>query len=271
MYNNIDEMKVMERQNNNNNVGYMWTEEVEEICEKLRINAVNLSDYHRQRYYYYKGFGKYFRIPLIILASLTSTASIGLQPLLNQEIISGITCILGMIMGIISAIEMHLGIQDNMELELKQSKDFYTLAVDIFKVLNLTRDNRGENGRDYLNERYSQYIKMVESSNLLKRKLRVDLLTEIPKGYVDSSRPPTPLSPKSDKSLKKLETELVNMREIKPPMETITEIIEKPKLVRSVPEPLDKLESQIDENESNSSLETPPEQAIIQTQENIII
>ena len=30
MYNNIDEMKQMERQSNNN-VGYMWTEEVEEI------------------------------------------------------------------------------------------------------------------------------------------------------------------------------------------------------------------------------------------------
>ena len=57
-----------------------WTHEIEEICEKLRVNCVNLSEYHRKRYYHFKSYGKYFRIPQIILASVTSTASIGLQP-----------------------------------------------------------------------------------------------------------------------------------------------------------------------------------------------
>ena len=56
-----------------------WTGEVEEILEKLRINCVNLSEYHRKRFYHYKGYGKYFRIPLILLASINSTASVGLQ------------------------------------------------------------------------------------------------------------------------------------------------------------------------------------------------
>ena len=169
-----------------------WTDEVEDMLEKLRINCVNLSDYHRKRYYYYKGYGKYFRIPQIILASITSTASIGLQPVLEQPVISGITCILGMIMGILSAIEIYLNIQSNMELELKQSKEFYTLSIDIYKTLNVRVENRGENGKDYLNKRYNQYTKMMEASNLLNRRLSIDLLADIPEKYKDGTPNPTP-------------------------------------------------------------------------------
>jgi hypothetical protein len=172
--------------------GLKWTNEVEDILEKLRINCVNLSDYHRKRYYYYKGYGKYFRIPQIILASLTSTTSIGLQPIMDQSIISGITCVLGMAMGILSAIEIYLNIQSNMELELKQSKEFYALAIDIYKILNVRVENRGENGKDYLNKKYSQYAKMMEASNLLNRRLTVDLLADIPEKFKDETPQQTP-------------------------------------------------------------------------------
>ena len=169
-----------------------WTAEVEEILEKLRINCVNLSEYHRKRYYHFKGYGKYFRLPLIILASINSTASVGLQPLLEQPVISGITCLIGMMMGILSAYELYLGIQANMELELKQSKDFYTLSIDLFKTLSLRRENRGEEGKDYLNKKYSQYVKLVEASNLLKRQLTIDTLTTIPENCIDITPVETP-------------------------------------------------------------------------------
>lgn len=163
----------------------MWSSEVEELLEKLRVNCVNLSEYHRKRFYHFKGYGKWFRLPLIVLASINSTASVGLQPVMEQQIISGITCLIGMFMGIISAYELYLGIQGNMELELKQSKDFYTLAIDLYKTLSLRRENRGEDGKDYLNKKYSHYIKLTEASNLLKRKLLIDTLTTIPSEYVD--------------------------------------------------------------------------------------
>ena len=156
-----------------------WSLEVEELLEKLRINCVNLSEYHRKRYYHFKGYGKYFRLPLIILASVNATASVGLQPLMEQQIISGITCLIGMMMGIIGSIELYLGIQTSMELELKQSKEFYSISIDLFKMLSLRRENRNEDGKDYLNKRYGDYIKLCEASNLLRRKLLVDTLTEI--------------------------------------------------------------------------------------------
>jgi len=166
---------------------YKWTPEVEDILEKLRINCVNLSEYHRKRYYHFKGYGKYFRIPLILLASINSTASVGLQPVLEQQYISGITCLIGMAMGVLGAIELYLGIQSSMELEIKQSKEYYTLACDIYKTLALRRENRSEDGKEYLNKKYSYYLKLCEASNLLKRKLSTDMLTDIPELYVDGS------------------------------------------------------------------------------------
>lgn len=165
-----------------------WSGEIEALCEKLRINCVNLSEYHRKRYYHFKAYGKYFRLPMIVLASINSTASVGLQPVLEQPVISAITCLIGMMMGIIGAIELYMGIQSAMELELKQSKEFYSLAIDIYKTLSLKRDNRGEEGKDYLNTKYGVYIKLCEASNLLKRQLKIDLLTEIPEQYVDKKR-----------------------------------------------------------------------------------
>ena len=172
---------------------HKWTGEVESLCEKLRINCVNLSEYHRRRYYHFKSYGKYFRLPMIVLASINSTASVGLQPVLDQQYISGITCLIGMFMGIIGAIELYMGIQSSMELELKQSKDFYSLAIDLYKTLRLRPENRGEDGKDYLNKKYGVYSKLCEASNLLKRKLTVDLLTSIPEEYIDKTRATTPM------------------------------------------------------------------------------
>jgi len=164
-----------------------WTTEIENICEKLRINSVNLSEYHRKRYYYFKSYSKYFRIPLILLASINSTASVGLQRFIDQQWISLTTCIIGIIIGAITSVELYLNINSNMDLELKQSKEFYSLAVDLYKMLHLNIEHRSEEGVSYLNQKYSIYTKLSEASILLRRKLKIDVLTEIPKGLEDAT------------------------------------------------------------------------------------
>ena len=161
--------------------------DVEQILENIRINAVNLADYHRKRFYHFKSFGKYFRIPIIVLSSITASASVGLQPVLDQGIISGLTCLLGFGIAVISSIEMYLGIQPAMDAELALSRDYYTLAIDIFKCLNLSRENRTEEPRSYLDKKYSDYKSLRESSSLLKSRMTVDLLATIPDGYENKS------------------------------------------------------------------------------------
>ena len=56
-----------------------WSKEVISILEKVRINSINLSEYHRMRYYYYKGFSKYFDIPVLVLSTLSGSFSVGTQ------------------------------------------------------------------------------------------------------------------------------------------------------------------------------------------------
>ena len=79
---------------------------------------------------------------------------------------------------LISSLRLYLNINESMNLELAMSKQFYSLAIDINKVLSLAVEDRGESGIQYLNKKYSHYAKLVESSNLLRKRFREDRLTE---------------------------------------------------------------------------------------------
>ena len=153
-----------------------WTVEINEILEKMRKNAIELSNRHRNNYYEYKGYSKYFDIPVIVVSVLSSSFSVGAGSFLNQELVSVSTCGISMLVAILSSIKLYLQLEENVKIELEMSKSFHTLALDIFKVLNLQESQRNGNGLEYLNKRYSDYIKLVESSNLLRRNLKKDFL-----------------------------------------------------------------------------------------------
>lgn len=174
-----------------------WSKEVEDILERLRQNSVSLSEYHRKRFYEYKSYAKYFRIPIILLSILNSTAAVGLvQVGVDQIIVSGISCLIGMLITMISSIEIYLSIEKSMDGEMQQSRDFYSLAIDIFKTLRLKRVDRGENGKEYMNKKYGLYAKYKETSDLMKQKLKHDNLAKIPPHMemTGQSRTPTPSS-----------------------------------------------------------------------------
>jgi len=152
-----------------------WNNEIETILDNVRKNAIRLNNYHIKRFYHFKSYGKYFRIPLIFLNSLGSVCSVGLQPYMEQKSISLTTCIIAMMCGLITSLELYLSIQSSMENHLKCAKDFYTLSIDVYKTLELSRDIRGEDGKEYLNKIYAQYQKLMENSQLLKKKVKDDL------------------------------------------------------------------------------------------------
>ena len=49
-----------------------WTQDYEDILDKIRINSINLNKSHMKNYFYYKKLSKYFQIPTIILSSFNS-------------------------------------------------------------------------------------------------------------------------------------------------------------------------------------------------------
>jgi hypothetical protein len=171
-----------------------WTTDIEDILEAVRHNSAILQKIHRKKYLELKHTLKYYRIPVIIFSACNSVLSVGLQPYLNQQTISATTCIISLIVGIIGSVELYLSIQNQMELELSLSKDFYALAINIFRILNLERENRNTDPHAFLDNIYSDYHNLIQKSNLLKSKID-DELIKIPVKYgLSISLPPTPSS-----------------------------------------------------------------------------
>ena len=160
---------------NNNN----WSDEVNTLLEKMRKNSIELSERHRKNFYEFKGYSKYFDIPIIIVSVLSSSFSVGAGSFLNQELVSLATCGISMLVAILTSIKLYLQLDESIKKEFEMSKAFHTLALDLFKVLHLKVEQRNGNGLDYLNKKYSDYIKLVEISNLLRKTLKRDFLLEI--------------------------------------------------------------------------------------------
>lgn len=172
-----------------------WNDETIELLERLRRNAVHLSEHHRKRFYHFKGFSKYFDLPVLILSAVGASVSVGMQPYVDQAIISLFSCVVGLIVSVITSVKLYLNISDSMSNELKMSKEFYTMGIDIFKTLMLNPRDRGVAGIEYLNTKYNTYSKLVEESNLLKRKFRNDHLVH--RGEAQNTRPSPPDTPSS--------------------------------------------------------------------------
>jgi hypothetical protein len=157
-----------------------WTSDIEKVLEEIRMNAVQLSNNHKQNYFFYKSLHKYFRIPTIILSSVASVSAVGLQNYISQSHINGIVCLLGLSVSVVNSIELFLKLQETLEMELNCSKEFYNLSIDIRKTLLLDRENRQLSGQTYLEKRYNDYVKLQEQSNLISNSFN-DGLNNLPK------------------------------------------------------------------------------------------
>jgi hypothetical protein len=163
-----------------------WSCDLENVLEQIRVNATLLHMHHKKRFINLQSYLKWFRIPTIVFSAIGVFASVGLVPYLQQGYVSLTTCGLSLITGIINSIELFIGVQKGMELELSSSKDFYILATDIFKMLSLTPRNRMCSGKAFLDEKYQTYCKLIESSNLLKLKIK-DRLAPLEVGSLSST------------------------------------------------------------------------------------
>jgi len=63
---------------------------------------------------------------------------------------------------------------------------YKTLALDLFKILSLPKENRGLDGLIYLNKVYSKYTNSIENSQILNNITKNDkLLSMNSKLYID--------------------------------------------------------------------------------------
>ena len=144
----------------------MWTVDYENLLESVRLNSVHMSRTHKRLYFRYKHMSNMFRVPTIVLSAIASVSSVGLQSYMTQKNISGMTCLISLIIGVMNSIELYLKLQEAIELELEKSKKWYQLASNIYKVLALDRCHREQNPEDVLNRFYNAYMILFEESSL---------------------------------------------------------------------------------------------------------
>jgi len=148
-----------------------WTNDIDDVLNAIRLNCIVLCKRHKTRYFELKYSLNYYKLPVIVLNGCNSIISVGLQPYTSQGVISLTTSLIALLCGIIGSIELFLGVQKRLEADLISSREYYLLSVDIFKTLTLNRENRPIPAKDYLNEIYNKYVKLVESSEALVKKI----------------------------------------------------------------------------------------------------
>jgi hypothetical protein len=145
-----------------------WSKGIVLVLKKIRSNCINMSNYHNKRYHFYRILLIWaFRVPLILLSGLNGFSAIGGQPYVSQASLSIFNSVIAITCGVITSIELLINIQKKMEMELESHKSFYKLAIEIYKILKLEKDRRGCDGKDYLQNKFSEYEKLIVMSNAI--------------------------------------------------------------------------------------------------------
>ena len=173
-----------------------WSQSVDSLLDKIRLNCIQLTNRHIKNHLYYKGASAYFEIPTIILSVFSGSFSVGSDVLLQQELISIITCSISMVITILTSVKLYMKITENSTQEQELAISFKTLALDIFKTLSLPDIDRGGEGLLYLNKVYGKYINLVENSAILNNMNKHDQLLVIDPKLLGSDSSIESVSPK---------------------------------------------------------------------------
>lgn len=153
-----------------------WTDDIENILVKIRLNALIRSKYHKASYFRMLSLLKYFRIPVILLSGLSSVFSVALQNLMQQYIISLLCCFISLTVGLIGSVEMFLQIQKQTEIDLHSAKGFHLVSSNITKMISIKPENRPIDGHAFLDEIFNEYNSLIETSVITDKTLHDKLL-----------------------------------------------------------------------------------------------
>jgi len=148
----------------------VWTNDQESICESVRENCLYMSRQNKKEYLKLKSSLARYRLPVIILSAMNSVWSVGVNRYWDQHLISGVSCLASLVVGIIGSVQMFYNIESKLEQTLLSQSQYYNLAISIYRELSLDRKHRDSNGVEYLNEVYQKYMTITDASLVLKNK-----------------------------------------------------------------------------------------------------
>jgi hypothetical protein len=160
--------------------GQTWSDEIESVLESLRFNAAHMSEFHKEKYLAAKAKLMFFKIPVIVISGANSVIAVGLGLYVDQRIISATNCLLALACGILGSVELFMGIQSTMELELSVSKQFYLLSIDIYKTLAIKRHERHISGKIYIEQKFQEYARIFATANVISNNVSDSMTVKNP-------------------------------------------------------------------------------------------
>lgn len=153
----------------------MWNQQTNAILEKIRLNSIKLSNKHRQTALSIQHSSRYFDLPVIVMSVVSS--SMGSNEYVPEKDKNSVNLFISMIVTILTSIKLYLNINNSLNQEISLSREYYVLSIDIYKNLNMPLEVRPD-PTQFLNECYSQYVKLIEQSTL-NNKIKKDELIRI--------------------------------------------------------------------------------------------
>jgi hypothetical protein len=155
-----------------------WNEDIEVILDKIRLNSIIFSNKHTANHLYYMKTSRFFEIPVIVLSVISGSivSAVGF----NQNQSSMASTFISSIITILTSVKLYMKINENIAMEQELSISYKILGLDIFKVLSLPVEQRNVNSSEYLNQKYSEYIKLTESSHILSKITDKDQMMQLP-------------------------------------------------------------------------------------------
>jgi hypothetical protein len=155
----------------------IWTTDITNLIYNYEHNCSIMCEEYKNSYLYLINLIKYFKIPVLVLSSANSIASIGLSTYINQEMVSSITCLISFRCGLISSIELYLGLQKRIESEILAYRSFYLLSVKIKNIMSLAPSNRVVRPDVFIKEIEDEYKELFLASNVISNKIKDRLLS----------------------------------------------------------------------------------------------
>ncbi len=180
-----------------------WNERHENILKGLQMNSNKLFKEYQKAHLVYKKKLRLYRIPIIIMSSLSGFLSIsnsGYIPVTYNKWVSMFVGFVNLMVTVISLIENFKKIDVNMNKTYSAYQDFKKLHDEISMILNTPQNERDDNGYSMANAFFARYEMYLNDAPILGKALHDYLDYNSPDNTTQSINPSNSYSKSPDDS-----------------------------------------------------------------------
>jgi hypothetical protein len=192
--------------------GERWHTEEEVFLENLQRQCEIMYKYTIKEHHYYDRLSGKFNIPILIISSINSLTAVGLNSFIEQKYVSVLNAVLSAGTGVLGSIQLYLKLNEKMTKATRASVGFKRVSLKISRELALAREVRTTEGPAFVQDCFSEYNQILESSNPIEKRLEEFLVIKKPG---DVSMPTSPSHTTMNESLRTVADRLMNLARVR--------------------------------------------------------